>query len=64
MVSGFSFGGSGPNLAMIFVTLETWDERTGPGQSVAGLVQRLRGPLGKIGEARVTPIQPPAIRTR
>jgi len=62
MISGFSFGGSGPNLAMIFVTLKTWDERTEPGQSVAGLVQRLRGPLGKIGEARVTPLQPPAIR--
>ena len=62
MVSGFSFGGAGPNLATIFVTLETWDKRTGKDQSVAAIVNRLRGPLGRIGGARVTPFQPPAIR--
>jgi hydrophobic/amphiphilic exporter-1 (mainly G- bacteria), HAE1 family len=62
MVSGFSFGGAGPNLATIFVTLETWDQRTRKDQSVAAIVNRLRGPLGRIGGARVTPFQPPAIR--
>jgi HAE1 family hydrophobic/amphiphilic exporter-1 len=62
MISGFSFGGAGPNLATIFVTLVPWDERPGKQQSVAAIVQRLRGPLGKIGSARVTPFQPPAIR--
>jgi HAE1 family hydrophobic/amphiphilic exporter-1 len=64
LVGGFSFGGGGqgPNLATVFVTLAPWDERTRPDQSVAGLVQRLRGPLGAIGEARVVPFQPPAIR--
>ena len=62
MVSGFSFGGAGPNLATIFVTLETWDKREGEDQSVAAIVNRLRGPLGRIGGARVTPFQPPAIR--
>ena len=62
MVSGFSFGGAGPNLATIFVTLETWDKREGKDQSVAAIVNRLRGPLGRIGGARVTPFQPPAIR--
>ncbi|HTM19287.1 MAG TPA: multidrug efflux RND transporter permease subunit [Kofleriaceae bacterium] len=64
MISGFAFGGAGTgsNLATIFVTLKTWDERTGPGQSVAGLVQRLRGPLGGIGGARVVPLEPPSIR--
>jgi HAE1 family hydrophobic/amphiphilic exporter-1 len=64
MVSGFAFGGAGTgsNLATVFVTLKTWDQRTGPGQSVSGLVQRLRGPLAGIGEARVLPLEPPAIR--
>ena len=62
MVSGFSFGGAGPNLATIFVALETWDERPGKDQSVAAIVNRLRGPLGRVGGARVTPFQPPAIR--
>ncbi len=62
MVSGFSFGGAGPNLATIFVTLKDWSVRTRPEQSVAGIVARLRGPLGAIGAARVVPFQPPAIR--
>jgi HAE1 family hydrophobic/amphiphilic exporter-1 len=62
MVSGFSFAGTGSNLATIFVPLHEWDKRTRPEQSVAGIVQRLRGPLSKIGKARVTPFQPPTIR--
>ncbi|HUQ05949.1 MAG TPA: multidrug efflux RND transporter permease subunit [Kofleriaceae bacterium] len=62
MVTGFSFAGTGSNLATIFVPLHEWDKRTRPEQSVAGIVQRLRGPLSKIGKARVTPFQPPTIR--
>jgi hydrophobic/amphiphilic exporter-1 (mainly G- bacteria), HAE1 family len=62
MISGFSFGGAGPNLGTVFVTLVPWDERPGKDQSVAAIVNRLRGPLGRIGSARVTPFQPPAIR--
>ncbi len=62
MVSGFSFAGTGSHLATIFVPLHHWDQRTRPEQSVAGVVQRLRGPLSKIGKARVTPFQPPTIR--
>ncbi|MBZ0231295.1 MAG: multidrug efflux RND transporter permease subunit [Deltaproteobacteria bacterium] len=62
MVSGFSFAGTGSHLATIFVPLHHWDQRTRPEQSVAGIVQRLRGPLSKIGKARVTPFQPPTIR--
>lgn len=62
MVSGFSLGGSGPNLGTVFSSLKPWDQREGKESSVAGIVQRLRGPLSQIGEARVTPFQPPAIR--
>jgi HAE1 family hydrophobic/amphiphilic exporter-1 len=62
VVGGFSFAGSGPNIATVFSTLKPWDERPGREHSVAGLVERLRGPLGRIGGARVLPFQPPAIR--
>ena len=62
MIAGFQQGQTGPNLGQVFVPLIPWDQRTRADQSVAGLVQRLRGPLAKIGRARVTPFQPPAIR--
>jgi HAE1 family hydrophobic/amphiphilic exporter-1 len=62
VVGGFTFSGTGANFATIFVTLRPWDERPLASQSVAALVQRLRRPLGAIGEARVLPLQPPAIR--
>jgi len=62
VVGGFSFSGSGPNIATAFVPLKPWEERPGKEQSVAGLVERLRGPLSRIGGARVLPFQPPAIR--
>ncbi len=62
VVGGFSFTGSGPNIATAFVPLKPWDERPGREHSVAGIVERLRGPLSRIGGARVLPFQPPAIR--
>lgn len=62
MVSGFSLSGTGSNLAQIFVPLIPWEQRTRKAQSVAGLVERLRGPLSKIAKAKVTPFQPPTIR--
>ncbi len=62
VVGGFSFTGTGPNIATAFVTLKPWEERPGREHSVAGIVERLRGPLSRIGGARVLPFQPPAIR--
>ncbi|MFL5352558.1 efflux RND transporter permease subunit [Archangium sp.] len=61
-IGGFSFQGTGANYASIFVPLKPWGERPGKEHSVAALVERLRGPLGQIGGARVIPFQPPAIR--
>src|SRR5690606_38979380 len=61
-VGGFSFQGNGPNIAMVFAMLQPWDDRPGDEHSVAAVVERLRAPLGRIGEARVMPFQPPAIR--
>ncbi|MCP3140368.1 efflux RND transporter permease subunit [Pyxidicoccus xibeiensis] len=59
---GASPVGAGSNVSGIFVALAPWEERTGKDQSVAAVVERLRGPLGRIGEARVVPFQPPGIR--
>ena len=62
VIGGFSFQGTGSNMATAFVTLKSWEERKKKEQSVAALVERLRGPLSGIGGARVIPIVPPAIR--
>ncbi len=61
-IGGFSQQGSGPNIAQVFATLKPWHEREGKEHTVAAIVERLRGPYGKIGAARVLPFQPPAIR--
>ncbi|WP_164003050.1 efflux RND transporter permease subunit [Pyxidicoccus caerfyrddinensis] len=61
-IGGFSFQGTGPNMATMFTALKPWEERPGKEHTVAALVERLRGPLGRIGGARVMPFQPPAIR--
>ena len=62
VVGGRSFSGNGPNMAMLFVNVSDWSERTDPSQSVAAIVERLRGPLSAIGGARIMPFNPPAIR--
>ena len=61
-IGGFTFSGTGPNMATIFVPLKTWAERPGQEHSVKAVVERLRGPLAAIKTARVLPFQPPAIR--
>ncbi|RYZ35488.1 MAG: efflux RND transporter permease subunit, partial [Myxococcaceae bacterium] len=61
-IGGFSPNGNGSNYATVFTALKPWEQRKGKDQTVAALVERLRGPLGKIGSARVIPFQPPAIR--
>ncbi|QSQ24598.1 multidrug efflux RND transporter permease subunit [Pyxidicoccus parkwayensis] len=61
-IGGFSLQGSGANMATMFTALKPWEERPGKNQTVAALVERLRGPFSKIGGARVIPFQPPAIR--
>ncbi|MGZ3459849.1 MAG: efflux RND transporter permease subunit, partial [Archangium sp.] len=61
-IGGFSFQGTGSNYAAIYAPLKPWEERLKPNESVAALVERLRGPLSRIGGARVIPFQPPAIR--
>jgi HAE1 family hydrophobic/amphiphilic exporter-1 len=61
-VGGFSLLGTGPNYGVLFVNLHPWEVREEKEQSVAGLVNRLRGPFASIPGARVLPFQPPTIR--
>ena len=44
-VSGFSFAGSGQNMAMGFISLKDWAERKGKGQDAASLAGRITGAL-------------------
>ncbi|MFC3058000.1 efflux RND transporter permease subunit [Paenirhodobacter populi] len=61
-VVGFSFAGQGQNMAMMFVKLKPWDERTGAEDTAGAIAQRAFGPLyGGIKEAIVVPIVPPAV---
>ncbi|RKH05280.1 efflux RND transporter permease subunit [Corallococcus carmarthensis] len=61
-VGGFSLLGTGANYGSLFLNLKPWEERKKKEQSVASMVERLRGPLAQVGGARVLPLQPPAIR--
>ncbi|WP_250124348.1 efflux RND transporter permease subunit [Chroococcidiopsis sp. CCMEE 29] len=61
-VGGFGFSSPTANNGVIFTTLKPWDERTGPGQSAEGIINRLRGTLLAIPEARILPVNPPAIQ--
>ena len=56
---GFSFAGSGPNRAMVFLNLA--DNRKSEDRSAAAIVNRLRGPLSQISEVQAFPFLPPAI---
>ncbi len=61
-VLGFSFSGSGQNAALGFVTLKDWSQRKGAEHSAQALVGRAFGALGKIRDAFIFPVSPPAIR--
>ncbi|MEO7037687.1 MAG: efflux RND transporter permease subunit [Polyangiaceae bacterium] len=58
-IGGFSFLGSGPNRALMFVTLKPWDQRD---RSLSSIIAGLRGPLGGDPDSVVLPFTPPAIR--
>ncbi len=60
-VGGFSFAGNGPNRAISFINLKPWDERKGKDQSLAAVINKLRGPLMGNPHAMLIPFAPPAI---
>ncbi len=60
-VGGFSFSGSTSNQGVVFTTLEPWSERK-PWESAQALIGQLFGKFSQITEARVFPVNPPAIQ--
>ncbi|NEP17461.1 MAG: efflux RND transporter permease subunit [Leptolyngbya sp. SIO4C1] len=60
-VGGFSFSGNTANNGVIFTTLVPWEERP-DGVSAFSLIQQLFGQFSQITEARVLPVNPPAIQ--
>ncbi len=62
VMGGSAFGSNGPNLAQVWVNLKSWDQRPGADQTVAAIMERVRGPLAAIGDAKVVPVLPPPIR--
>jgi HAE1 family hydrophobic/amphiphilic exporter-1 len=61
-VGGFGFSGNTPNTGLIFTTLKPWDERTKPNQSAQAIIGKLFGAFSAIPEARILPVNPPAIQ--
>jgi HAE1 family hydrophobic/amphiphilic exporter-1 len=61
-VSGFSFTGSAPNQALVFVPLKPYSERKGDAHSAEAVVNRIRGRLFGIPGAVVLPFLPPAVQ--
>ncbi|HEY9889252.1 MAG TPA: efflux RND transporter permease subunit, partial [Candidatus Obscuribacterales bacterium] len=60
-VGGFGFAGSSSNNGVVFTTLNPWAER-GPGESAQAMIGQLFGKFSQITEARVFPVNPPAIQ--
>jgi HAE1 family hydrophobic/amphiphilic exporter-1 len=62
-VAGFSFNGAAPNQGLMFAKLKDFKYRRDPNQSLAAVLNRIRGPLfGGISGAIVVPVAPPAIQ--
>jgi len=60
-VAGFSFAGNKPSNGILFSNLHPWEERRGKDQSLDAIINRVRGPLAGVTDARVIPFNPPAI---
>jgi HAE1 family hydrophobic/amphiphilic exporter-1 len=61
-VAGFSFGGSGANRGLVFVSLKPFAERPDDAQSAQALQRRLFGALSGVTGALVIPFLPPSIQ--
>jgi len=61
-VGGFGFSGSTSNQGIIFTTLKAWEVRHGEDQTVQAIIGKLRGKFFGIPEARIFPVNPPAIQ--
>lgn len=61
LIAGFSFAGSGQNVALGFLPLKDWSERRREDQSAQALIGRAMGAFSQIRDARVFAFGPPPI---
>ena len=61
VLRGFNFFGRGQNNAMMFTTLNPWDERTEKGTDATSMLMAGMGEFSKLDNAMVFSIQPPSI---
>ena len=61
-IGGFGFSGNTANNGAIFTTLKPWDKRPEASQSAFAIINNLRKKFSGITEARVLPVNPPAIQ--
>ncbi|MGH6860818.1 MAG: efflux RND transporter permease subunit, partial [Phyllobacterium sp.] len=59
---GFSFSGTGQNNAMIFVKLKDFAKRTATDQAASAIAGRAMQAFGRIRDARVLALTPPALQ--
>jgi HAE1 family hydrophobic/amphiphilic exporter-1 len=59
--SGSGFEGAGPNQGLFFAKLKPWDQRTGKGQTVDGVLQRLNQQFAQNQDALIFAFNPPPI---
>ncbi len=61
IISGFSFAGSGQNMAMGFISLKPWSERRGAALKDSAVAQRAMLHFTKLRDAQVFTFAPPAV---
>lgn len=60
-VLGFSFSGSGQNMALAFIPLKDWSERKGENSSAQAVAGRIMGGLSGVRDAFIFALSPPPI---
>ncbi len=60
-VVGFNFSGQGQNVALAFIPLKDWKERSGPGQGAQDVANRITGAMSKQRDSFVFALSPPPI---
>lgn len=60
-IVGVGAAGSAPNQALLYASLRPFENRKGPNQTAASVIQRLRGSVSGVTGAIVVPFNPPAV---
>jgi multidrug efflux pump len=61
VIEGFSFAGSGQNMAMAFVSLKPWSERRGAAQKDSAIADRSMAHFAALRDAQIFTFSPPPV---